>query len=109
MWVYDPETLAFLEINDAAIQQYGFSRDEFLRMTIRDIRPGSEIPRLLHRLRDTADRSAVSATMRRCSVAAACLRASSSLAVSTTGTVTAGIASSGVTVITRSCPTALTS
>jgi PAS domain S-box-containing protein len=38
MWVFDAETLAFLAVNDAAIRLYGFSRDEFLEMTIKDIR-----------------------------------------------------------------------
>ena len=39
MWVYDAESLAFLAVNDAAIRHYGYSRDEFLAMTIKDIRP----------------------------------------------------------------------
>jgi len=39
MWIFDLETLRFLEVNDAAVAQYGYSRDEFLAMTIRDIRP----------------------------------------------------------------------
>ncbi|NJM13083.1 MAG: PAS domain S-box protein [Synechococcaceae cyanobacterium SM1_2_3] len=47
MWVYDLETLRFLAVNDAAVQHYGFSRDEFLSMTITDIRPPEEVPRLL--------------------------------------------------------------
>jgi PAS domain S-box-containing protein len=38
MWVFDLETLAFLEVNDAAIQHYGYSREEFLAMTVDDIR-----------------------------------------------------------------------
>ncbi len=43
MWVFDLETLAFLEINDAAIQHYGYSRNEFLSMTLMDLRaPGEE-------------------------------------------------------------------
>jgi PAS domain S-box-containing protein len=37
MWVHDAETLRFLAVNDAAISHYGYSRDEFLRMTMRDI------------------------------------------------------------------------
>ncbi len=41
-WVYDIETLSFLEVNAAAISQYGYSRAEFLAMTIREIRPKSE-------------------------------------------------------------------
>ena len=43
MWVYDLKTLAFLEVNDAAIRAYGFSRQEFLRMTLLDIRPHEDI------------------------------------------------------------------
>jgi PAS domain S-box-containing protein len=47
MWVFDVETLGFLTINDAAILHYGYSREEFLSMTIKDIRPQGEIPALL--------------------------------------------------------------
>ncbi len=47
MWIYDLETLAFLDVNDAAVQRYGYSEDEFLSMTIRDIRPPEDIPALL--------------------------------------------------------------
>jgi PAS domain S-box-containing protein len=46
-WVYDAETLAFLAVNDAAVDHYGYSRDQFLAMTIRDIRPPEDIPALL--------------------------------------------------------------
>ena len=46
MWVFDRETLRFLTINDAAIAQYGYTREEFAHMTIRDIRPAEDIPRL---------------------------------------------------------------
>jgi len=38
-WVYDIETLHFLVVNDAAVARYGFSREEFLAMTINDILP----------------------------------------------------------------------
>ncbi|MDQ3546342.1 MAG: PAS domain S-box protein, partial [Verrucomicrobiota bacterium] len=47
MWVYDLETLAFLEVNDAAISHYGYEREEFLAMTIADIRPAADKPALL--------------------------------------------------------------
>lgn len=47
MWVYDLETLAFLEVNEAAVRRYGYTRDEFLAMTIRDIRPPEDVPALL--------------------------------------------------------------
>jgi hypothetical protein len=42
MWVYAEDTLAFLAVNDAAVRHYGYSRDELLAMTIRDIRPPEE-------------------------------------------------------------------
>ena len=37
MWIYALDTLAFLEVNQAAVQNYGYSREEFLSMTIREI------------------------------------------------------------------------
>ncbi|TMG94616.1 MAG: EAL domain-containing protein [Betaproteobacteria bacterium] len=46
LWVYDLETLRFLDINDVACQKYGYSRDEFLALTMRDIRPPEDIPRM---------------------------------------------------------------
>jgi len=50
MWIYDRETLRFLDVNDAAIAKYGYSRDEFLAMTIKDIRPKEEVPGLLENI-----------------------------------------------------------
>lgn len=47
MWVYDLETLHFLAVNDAAVAKYGYSRAEFMAMTIADIRPPEDVPRLL--------------------------------------------------------------
>jgi len=38
MWVFDMETLAVLEVNEAAVQHYGYSRDEFLKLTMGDLR-----------------------------------------------------------------------
>jgi len=43
MWIYDAHTFAFLFVNDAAVYHYGYSRDQFLAMTILDIRPPEEI------------------------------------------------------------------
>jgi PAS domain S-box-containing protein len=43
MWVYDLETLRFLAVNEAAIRHYGYSRGEFLSMTIAEIRPPEDI------------------------------------------------------------------
>lgn len=39
MFIYDRGTLAFLAVNNAAIRHYGYSRAEFLSMTVRDIHP----------------------------------------------------------------------
>jgi PAS domain S-box-containing protein len=46
MWVFDEETLAFLAVNEAACRSYGYARDEFLSMTIEEIRPGEDVQRL---------------------------------------------------------------
>jgi PAS domain S-box-containing protein len=46
MWLYDLETLRFVDVNEAAIAHYGYSQEEFLAMTIRDIRPPEELSRL---------------------------------------------------------------
>ena len=50
MWVYDLQTLHFLEVNDAAVARYGYSRDEFLGLRITDIRPAEDIPLLTENL-----------------------------------------------------------
>lgn len=54
MWIYDPVTLRFLSVNDAAVHHYGYSRAEFLSMTIKDIRPPNDIPRLLTKVEEVA-------------------------------------------------------
>jgi len=58
MWVFDAETLAFLAVNDAAVDSYGFSRQEFLGMTIKDIRPPEDVPELERSLREYSARAA---------------------------------------------------
>ena len=47
MWVYDLETLKFLEVNYAATHHYGYTKAEFSQLTIADIRPAEEVPALL--------------------------------------------------------------
>src|SRR5262249_15122069 len=51
MYIYDLESLRFLAVNEAALRQYGYSRDEFLTMTIEQIRPADELSRLKEYLR----------------------------------------------------------
>jgi PAS domain S-box-containing protein len=53
MWVFDRDTLKFLAVNDAALRHYGYSREEFLGMTIKDIRPVEEVAALLKNLSQT--------------------------------------------------------
>ncbi|AWM37930.1 Blue-light-activated protein [Gemmata obscuriglobus] len=48
MWVYEPSTLRFLAVNDMAVERYGYSRAEFLGMTLADIRPAEDVPELLN-------------------------------------------------------------
>ncbi|NRF66955.1 EAL domain-containing protein [Aquincola sp. S2] len=43
MWVYDLLTLRFLDVNDVACRKYGYTREEFLALTIRDIRPAEDV------------------------------------------------------------------
>jgi PAS domain S-box-containing protein len=47
MWVYDLDDLRILDVNFAALAHYGFSREEFLSFTLKDIRPPEDIPALL--------------------------------------------------------------
>ena len=47
MWVVERETLQFLAVNDAAVRDYGYSRAEFLEMTLRDVRPIEDVPKFL--------------------------------------------------------------
>jgi two-component system, cell cycle sensor histidine kinase and response regulator CckA len=53
MYVFDRETLCFLEVNAAATKQYGYSRKEFLAMRLTDIRPTEDVPRLRKALAKT--------------------------------------------------------
>lgn len=61
MWVYDLETLAFMAVNTAAVVHYGFTEAEFLALTIADLRPPEDLPRLFANLRtaplDTLEKS----------------------------------------------------
>lgn len=53
MWVYDVETLRILDVNEAALQRYGYSHDEFLALTLKDLRPPEDVPKFLELLPDT--------------------------------------------------------
>ncbi|MBW3544831.1 MAG: PAS domain S-box protein [Bacteroidetes bacterium] len=51
MWVYDPFSLQILAVNQAAIQTYGYSKDEFLQLTLLQLRPTSEVVKLQENLK----------------------------------------------------------
>jgi PAS domain S-box-containing protein len=46
MWIYNLNTLKFVKVNHAAVELYGYSKGEFLSMTIKDIRPASDHKKL---------------------------------------------------------------
>jgi PAS domain S-box-containing protein len=52
VFLYDIKTLEYLEVNDAAVRHYGYTRDEFLHMTLLDLRPAEDFPRLAAALKD---------------------------------------------------------
>ncbi|MGQ0560570.1 MAG: sigma-70 family RNA polymerase sigma factor, partial [Gemmatimonadota bacterium] len=62
MWVFETATNRFLAVNDAAVDHYGYSREEFLQMTILQIRPEEEVQALLSysaTARDGYDRAGI--------------------------------------------------
>ena len=55
MWVWEIDTLRFVEVNEAAVAQYGYSREEFLSMTIDQIRPPKDLPLLEEHLKSVPE------------------------------------------------------
>lgn len=55
MWVFARDTLAFLDVNEAAVQHYGYTREEFLAMSLKDIRPPDDIPQLVASVAEPMD------------------------------------------------------
>jgi PAS domain S-box-containing protein len=53
MWVYDLETLHILDVNDVACAKYGYTREEFLRLSLLDIRPPQDADAVRASVRDT--------------------------------------------------------
>ena len=51
MWIYDRESLAFQSVNDAALSQYGYTRQQFLAMTLMDIRPTEDFETVVKELK----------------------------------------------------------
>ncbi len=57
MWIYDEEKLNILDVNLAAIQHYGYSRNEFLGMTVKELRPAEDVTRYNEYYHATRDAS----------------------------------------------------
>ena len=53
LWVYDLETLRILDVNEVACRKYGYTRDEFLSMSILDIRPPEDAGAVIASVRET--------------------------------------------------------
>jgi PAS domain S-box-containing protein len=51
LFLYDVATFQYIEVNDAAVARYGYSREEFLSMKVTDIRPPEDVPRALEQIR----------------------------------------------------------
>ncbi len=51
MWVYDIETLKIVQVNQAAINSYGYTKEEFLNLSIIEIRPKEDVIKFLEMLK----------------------------------------------------------
>lgn len=47
VFIYNTESLKYLLVNDAAVERYGYSKEEFLTLTLKDIRPKEDIQKVL--------------------------------------------------------------
>ena len=64
VWVFDWETLDIKDVNQSAIASYGYSRKEFLSLTIKDLRPSEDIPALLEHIRNSPNGAGTTGTWR---------------------------------------------
>ena len=64
MWIYNTDTLDFVDVNEMAVKHYGYSIDEFLSMKISDIRPAEDIPKLIENIRNAEGTSQFSGIWR---------------------------------------------
>lgn len=57
IWVYELDTLRFIDVNEATVQHYGFSKEEFLSMTLREIRPSEDIQKMEKAVKQAQDKT----------------------------------------------------
>src|SRR5207237_273283 len=55
MWVFETDSLKIVAVNDAAVAQYGYSREEFLKLTLRDLRPSEDVAELTKSISSPSD------------------------------------------------------
>ncbi len=55
IYIYDDLTYEFLEVNEAALAQYGYTRQQFLAMNARQLKPQDEMERFINAVRDVPD------------------------------------------------------
>lgn len=55
MWVYELESLSFLDVNLASCKKYGYTKEEFLELTLVDIRPTEDTDALLKNIKSSED------------------------------------------------------
>ncbi|GEM_PF-793607 len=64
IWVFDLDSLQFLEVNNTAIEHYGYTREEFLKMTVMEIRPAEDIEKLQTALEEISTRNSTNAEVK---------------------------------------------
>ncbi|MBN9299489.1 MAG: PAS domain S-box protein [Filimonas sp.] len=57
MWIYAIDTLRFLAINEAAVEKYGYTKEQFLQMTLRDVRPEDAVKAMEQKVAEVAEHS----------------------------------------------------
>lgn len=55
MWLYDVETLRFIAVNETAVRNYGYTEEEFLKLTIAQIRPEEDLERFMESVHASRD------------------------------------------------------
>lgn len=63
-YIFDEKTLEFIEVNDATVKYYGYSREEFEKMTLKDLRTEEDIPELLKSIEELSQDVFQSSKMR---------------------------------------------
>lgn len=55
MWIYNPDNFRIVEVNEAALDLYGYDREEMLSLTIKNLRPSTEVPKLVEEVEKRID------------------------------------------------------